>query len=891
MVTLEDSDDTLSEVSFKKNKCQCQCLSKISEGIVSTLESGFYYYGKAIGKYPFVFIILCLVVAGASSVGFLKYSTDDSELQFMSTKSIFREVLDWQERNFPSKTHQQIIIFEAYNVLDKDILLEMLEIRDQVLNLVAGNLTWETVCFKSAKDHDCDEKLPSKYNSYCAMQESMEKVCLEESILAVWNYDLLELSSRSQEEILTDINSFPELNTTLRRYLGGINQTGSSPIEGAKTAIHTFYTDSFYHEDSLLWEQKFSKLVPALQSNTSNISLFYSTSSSFGKIVSQDIQDDLKYLFLGILLVFFHVTLNISKCNLIENRPLLAILGLSCIAMATIVSYGLCSALDIPFGAINTILPFLLLGLGVDDMFVIISAFENISEKDLDKDLHERIGIALKHAGVSITITSVTNFLAFAIGATTVLPGLRSFCIYAAIGIAAVYFFQATFFVACLTLDQRRVEDTRHFLCCCWKIENWTPEECSDAELCKAFFLKVYADFLLRFRVRIFVLFLSTLVFGFSCWGVSNLKQDFDPKWFLPPNSSLAEFLGKMNVYYPSSGDIGAVYFSNVSYLEFPKLQEMVSQMRDNQYISRVNSWFEAYSYYNVEQKKIVNIPNQTESEFLSHLESFLRSCEGSEYRKSNFRYSRPENCSSNLPPIIASRIDYVHDQISGTTQKMKAIREITSTVKKQNFSEFVFPFSRSYINWETNYIIGKELLQNMGLALIMVFVVTLILLASLPLSLMVMLSVLMTLVDVGALMHWWGLTIDTISAIDLVLAIGLSVDYAVHIAHTFMTVTGTRSDRTKVAVGIIGPAVFNGGLSTFLSFLLLAQSDSYVFRTFYKIFFSVCLYGVFHGLVFLPVILSWLGPAPYATARPSSLIAGARPTTQVRPPSIIPHI
>ena len=59
-----------------------------------------------------------------------------------------------------------------------------------------------------------------------------------------------------------------------------------------------------------------------------------------------------------------------------------------------------------------------------------------------------------QHAGVAITITSLTDIVAFAIGGTTILPALRFFCLYASIGIAAIYVFQCTFFLACLCLDQ-----------------------------------------------------------------------------------------------------------------------------------------------------------------------------------------------------------------------------------------------------------------------------------------------------------------------------------------------------------------------------------------------------------------------------------------------------
>lgn len=84
--------------------------------------------------------------------------------------------------------------------------------------------------------------------------------------------------------------------------------------------------------------------------------------------------------------------------------------------------------------------------------------------------------------------------------------------------------------------------------------------------------------------------------------------------------------------------------------------------------------------------------------------------------------------------------------------------------------------------------------------------------------------------------MHFWGLTIDTVSCINLVLAIGLCVDYAAHVAHTFMTKTGTRNERAAATISSIGPAVFHGGFSTFLAFIFLANSDSHVFLTFFKV-------------------------------------------------------
>ena len=77
-------------------------------------------------------------------------------------------------------------------------------------------------------------------------------------------------------------------------------------------------------------------------------------------------------------------------------------------------------------------------------MFVIIQCRNTLSEADKSKDVVERLGVTLRHAGVAITITSITNFIAFGIGATSSLPALRSFCVYASIGILTIFCFQVS---------------------------------------------------------------------------------------------------------------------------------------------------------------------------------------------------------------------------------------------------------------------------------------------------------------------------------------------------------------------------------------------------------------------------------------------------------------
>ena len=54
--------------------------------------------------------------------------------------------------------------------------------------------------------------------------------------------------------------------------------------------------------------------------------------------------------------------------------------------------------------------------------------------------------------------------------------------------------------------------------------------------------------------------------------------------------------------------------------------------------------------------------------------------------------------------------------------------------------------------------------------------------------------------VDVAGLMYYWDLTIDTVSTVVIIIAVGLSVDYASHVGHTFLVKSGTRRGKKKLS-------------------------------------------------------------------------------------------
>jgi predicted RND superfamily exporter protein len=62
--------------------------------------------------------------------------------------------------------------------------------------------------------------------------------------------------------------------------------------------------------------------------------------------------------------------------------------------------------------------------------------------------------------------------------------------------------------------------------------------------------------------------------------------------------------------------------------------------------------------------------------------------------------------------------------------------------------------------------------------------------------------------------------------------------------------------ERVHETMTELGGSVLNGGLSTLLGVLVLAFSESSGFRTLFEMFLSMVVFGLLHGLVFLPCVI-----------------------------------
>ncbi|KAF7285020.1 hypothetical protein GWI33_012334 [Rhynchophorus ferrugineus] len=874
--------------------------------VVTATESFFYRLGIAIAKQPIKTIILCWLVVFLGALGFLRFRQEKNPLKlWVPPHTTFIRDSEWLIKTFQRGFSDEAVSLVAEDVLTPEVILKLANIHSTIMNAkTESNITMNDVCFRIPKvnrklvkflmtdnEYQIDPSTEMNAALYCSFVEAMKTECYTKSLLQLWDYNLTRISTLSKADILNDLNTYDKnlIFGKLESYedlLGGIERNSTGHIIRAR-AIQNYWlllvnfssvdmdkagnmagTGEWASEEALEWEIKFLEIMKNFSSNIDDF--YYFAGRSFGDISNNSMLQDMDILCLGVFIMVIYVQFVISKFNWLEARIVLGSAGLMVIGMGFVVGAGLCSLFGVFYGPVHLSLPFLLMGLGVDDMLVIMSCWDDLSDEESRLPLPERIGLMLKHAGVSITITSFTDVIAFIIGSSTILPCLESFCIYAAVGVFMTFFFALTFFSACFVLDQKRLEERRNGIIPCITHKNYIPNKCSQKNLTNNFIGTIYSKIILTTPGKIIVILITVVCLGFSTESALKLEQRFDPKWFLPKGTHLADFLAVRDQYFPHNGFDSGLYMGSLEYSqELMKIRRVVDQLENmTNIVSHVVSWVEPFrTFVLVNFKHDIYTEDLDEARFRVFLSKFLFSPRYAKYQ-GNFVFESELECGTPAPQIKMASIDFRMKKFPDPRQHIAPMHHVLNLAESANFTtgnKFVTAWSKFFAMWITDELIDVEVMRNLELALICVMACTIPLIADWQTCFWIFVCVLITMVNVCGFMQRWGLTIDLVSCIGLELAIGLCVDYATHIGHTFLTIhEGTRYQRTMRTVTSIGAAVLYGGLSTFIGVCMMSQSDVYTFQTFFKIFLLVIIFGLFHGIVFLPVVLSWIGPKPY---------------------------
>ena len=112
-----------------------------------------------------------------------------------------------------------------------------------------------------------------------------------------------------------------------------------------------------------------------------------------------------------------------------------------------------------------------------------------------------------------------------------------------------------------------------------------------------------------------------------------------------------------------------------------------------------------------------------------------------------------------------------------------------------------------------------------------------------------------------AAIMHFWQVDLNPLSSVNLVMGVGVAVEFFTHVSRVFLLSPKTSSyARVVEAVKSMGVPVFMGGFATFLSVLILAAAQYPVFQIYYfRMYLLLTVLGICYGLILVPVFLSFL--------------------------------
>uniref|UniRef100_A0A8C9X7Y6 Patched 1 n=1 Tax=Sander lucioperca TaxID=283035 RepID=A0A8C9X7Y6_SANLU len=272
--------------------------------------------------------------------------------------------------------------------------------------------------------------------------------------------------------------------------VGGTTKNGSGPLLSAQ-ALQTMFQlmtpkQMFEHfrgyEEvaGINWnEEKAAAILEAWQRRYSEAVLQSVAANSSQKVLSfttTTLEDILKSfsdisvirVASGYLLMLAYACLTMLRWDCAKSQGAVGLAGVLLVTLSVAAGLGLCSLLGISFNAATTqVLPFLALGVGVDDVFLLAHAF---SETGQNKRIpfEDRTGECLKRTGASVALTSISNVTAFFMAALIPIPALRAFSLQAAVVVVFNFAMVLLIFPAILSMDLYRREDRRFDIFCCF---------------------------------------------------------------------------------------------------------------------------------------------------------------------------------------------------------------------------------------------------------------------------------------------------------------------------------------------------------------------------------------------------------------------------------------
>ncbi|XP_071944896.1 patched domain-containing protein 3-like [Antedon mediterranea] len=878
--------DVLFFIPLSNVLCQEEVETKIMKRprldfIEEGLTKLYAKYGRIIARYPWPFLIIPVLVAIGLGYGMSKLTTVSS-VEYLYTPvngqaKVDREILeslftsdDVDAASVTRLTRTILYSFalisakeENGNTLSTEIFSEILTLHEEITNItITSNgieYGWEDLCL--AVDGECLPLLVIK-----AFEDDVDNL----DNLTI-TYPLHVDGSGMEFFLGTDV--------------GGVTYQSDSDtqLERAFLVKLNYYLsiDRSVRGATNVWSAAFIDFLQNYQSDLLDIRVY--TTRSLDTELAKVIDQIVPVLTIGASLLISFAVLSSNKRDWVQNKPLLCLTGVLSAVFAIASSFGLLSYCGSEFTEVVACLPVLILSIGVDDMFIMLAAWRNTN---IHSSVEDRMSRAFSEAALSITITSITDGLAFAVGVFSIFPSVRIFCTYAAVAVAADFLYQITFFAAAMVLFGYRESANRHCLTFqkvkpddeapnrCYRVmcagglahessgkNAPSLEQFSPSSLMR-FFRAWFGPVVLHNISKIVILLSYVAYLAGGIWGVLNLKEGLAPTSLAADDSYVNDFYEYEYQYLREYGPSVMVAITEpLDYSDTTVQANIETLTSDYESLDVIHSseFTESWLRYYLLYLQTASITYSNNEEFITILrQQFLQVAAYARYSQ-DIVFAADENSTE----IIASRFILLSKDISSTERERELLEQTRDVSEASPYA--TFPYNTLFVFFDQYSAILPATLQNLFIALAAMFIVSILLIPSLTCCIWVVAAIASIEVGVVGYMTFWGVRLDSISMIVIILCIGFSVDFSAHITYSYTVAPGsTKEDRMNNALFLLGMPMLQGAVSTILGVLVLAFSDYYIFRTLFKTLFLVIVLGLYHGLFVMPVLLPMFGPRSF---------------------------
>lgn len=723
-----------------------------------------------------------------------------------------------------------------------------------------------------------------------------DEIFTYEEICARWlnecfNNDILNLHHVIQDVENRELNlTFPVMFNPVTWdahlfpvFFGGSVITEDLTIETVPSVqLAYFITVDNPRQDAIgaAWEEAFLNVIG--EAEDSGIFKYISTARFASRTLELELEANTKtivpYFFSTFAVMGIFSVVTCMMTDWVRSKPWLGLLGNVSAGMATVAAFGLCMYLGVDFIGLNLAAPFLMIGIGIDDTFVMLAAWRRTC---ITKPVPERMAQTLSEAAVSITITSLTDMISFFIGILSPFPSVQIFCIYSGFAVVFTFLFHLTFFSGCVAISGYCEQKNLHSVVCC-KVQplsksshrSWLyrlfctggvdPDDPKNPidnpeHGCMTWFRDYLAVALNCRPVKAIIIFIFICYLLGALYGLTTLQEGLDRRKLSKEDSYSIAFYDREDFYFREFPYRIQVVVSGEYDYSDPEIQQqmenLTKSLEASSYISApiyTESWLRSFLSYVSRNEDYLNVSIKDEGSFVKALKEIWL------YPTSTF--SLDVKFDENDEHIMASRFLIQAVNVSGTNQEKEMVKELRQICKDSLLNASVFhPY---FVFFDQFELVRPTSIQCMIFGALVMMLISFIFIPNILCCLWVAFCIVSIELGVAGYMALWSVNLDSISMINLIMCIGFSVDFTAHICYAYMSSKKvTPEDRVKESLYSLGLPIVQGAASTILGLVALLLAGTYIFLVFFKMVFLVIFIGAMHGLFLLPVLLSIFGP------------------------------